>query len=81
MFDEYTVAQLIEDIIEGALAGVVGFSDALGFLDRVIQNSGPYYSIWTAIFDAFSKIETMLHNTKHYNLFLVIIGLNHSFSV
>ncbi|KAL4092083.1 hypothetical protein QTP88_026654 [Uroleucon formosanum] len=66
-FDEYTVAQLIGDIFEGAFAGVIGFSDALGFLERVIQNAGPYSGYWHAIFNAFNKIEMVLHNTKHYD--------------
>lgn len=66
-FDEYTVAQLIGDIFEGAFAGVIGFSDALGFLERVIQKAGPYPGYWHAIFNAFNKIEMVLHNTKHYD--------------
>lgn len=66
-FDEYTVAQLVGDIFEGAFSGVIGFSDALGFLERVIQKAGPYPGYWHAIFNAFNKIEMMLHNTKHYD--------------
>ncbi|XP_026807677.1 aminopeptidase N-like isoform X1 [Rhopalosiphum maidis] len=66
-FDEYIVAQLIDDIFEGAFAGVIGFSDALGFLERVIQKAGPNSGYWDAIFNAFNKIEVVLHNTKHYD--------------
>ncbi|XP_027836692.1 aminopeptidase N-like isoform X3 [Aphis gossypii] len=66
-FDEYIVAQLVGDIIEGAFADVIGFSDALGFLERVIQKAGPNPGYWNAIFNAFNKIEVVLHNTKHYD--------------
>lgn len=75
VFDEYTVAQLIGDIVEGAFAGVVGFGDALGFLDRVIQSAGPQHSVWAAVFNAFGKIEAVLHSTKHYDSLSVFIGL------
>lgn len=66
-FDEFTVAQLVGDIFEGAFSGVIGFSDALGFLERVIQKAGPNPGYWHAIYNAFNKIEMMLHNTKHYD--------------
>ncbi|XP_025199927.1 aminopeptidase N-like isoform X2 [Melanaphis sacchari] len=66
-FDEYVVAQLVGDIFEGAFAGVIGFSDTLGFLERVIQKAGPNSGYWNAIFNAFNKIEAVLHNTKHYD--------------
>lgn len=71
-FDSFTMAQLIGDIFEGAFAGVIGFSDALGFLDRVIQKTGPNSGCWEAIFNAFNKIETILHGTKHYDSLSVL---------
>lgn len=74
-FDEFTVAQLIEDISEGAFAGVIGFSETLGFLDRVIQNAGPSSGYWDAIFNVFKKMEAILHNTKHYDSLSVFISL------
>lgn len=70
-FDEYTVAQLIEDIFEGAFAGVIGFSDALGFLERAIQKAGPYAGLWDAVYSAFDRMEAILHHTKYYNNFSV----------
>lgn len=72
-FDEYTVAQLIGDIIDEAFAGVIGFGDALGFIERVIQNASVYSGYWDAIFNAFNKLETILHNTKHYDSLSVFI--------
>lgn len=74
-FDEYTVALLVDDIIDEAFAGVIGFSDALGFLERVIQNSGPYFGHWDAIFNGFNKIEAVLHSTKHYDSLSVFIDI------
>lgn len=71
-FDEFTVAQIIGDIVEGAFAGVIGFSDALGFLEKVIQTAGPYSGCWEAIFSAFNKIEAVLHSTRHYDNLSVI---------
>lgn len=73
-FDEYIVAQLVGDIIEGAFADFIGFSDALGFLERVIQKAGPNPGYWNAIFNAFNKIEIVLHNTKHYDALSVRIN-------
>lgn len=70
-FDEYTVAQLIGDIIDEAFAGVIGFNDALGFIERVAQNSNTNSGHWDAIFNAFNKIEAILHSTKHYDSFSV----------
>lgn len=72
-FDEYTVAQLVGDIIDEAFAGVVGFGNALGFIERVIQNAGVYSGYWDAIFNAFSKLDAILYNTKHYDSFSVFI--------
>jgi len=80
-FDEYTVAQLVGDIIDVAFAGVIGFSDALGFLERVVQNASPNFGHWDAIFNAFNKLEAVLYGTKHYdslsvfNLILKLIDL------
>lgn len=71
-FDEFTVAQLLEDIFEGAFADVIGFGDALGFLERVVQTAGPYSGYWEAVFSAFSKIEALLHSTRHYDNLSVI---------
>lgn len=72
-FDEFTIAQLTGDIFEGAFAGVIGFNDALGFLERVIQMADTYAGCWDAVFEAFEKIEAVLHSTKHYNTFSVNI--------
>lgn len=73
-FDEFTIAHLIGDIFEGAFAGVIGFSDALGFLERTILNAGPLSESWDAIFHAFYKLEAILHNSKHYESLSVNIN-------
>jgi len=75
------VAQLVGDIVDGAFAGVIGFSDALGFLERVIQKAGPYPGCWRAIFNAFNKLEVVLHNTRHYDSLSVRILLYIAFTI
>lgn len=72
-FDEYTVAKLVADLFEGAFADVVGFSDALGFLERVIHNADAYSGYWDAVFKVFAKLEAFLHNSKHYEALSVLI--------
>lgn len=74
-FDEYTVAQLITDLIEEALADVVGFGNAMDFLDRTITNAESHFGYWNAIFKAFEKLESVFHNSKHYDKFLVLTVL------
>lgn len=72
-FDEHTVAKLVADIFEGAFADVVGFSDALGFLERVIHKAESYSEYWDAVFKVFAKLEAFLHNSKHYQSLSVLI--------
>lgn len=71
-FDKFILAQLIEDIFEGAFAGVIGFGDALGFLERMIQNMGPNSGCWEVIFNVFNKIEAVLHGSKYYDSLSVV---------
>lgn len=74
-FDEYTVAQLITDLIEEALADVVVFSNAMDFLDRTFAKTESHFGYWNAIFKAFEKLESVFHNCKHYDKFLVLTDL------
>lgn len=73
-FDEYVVALLLGDIVEGALAGIVGFTDALGFLERVINNAKPSNGYWVSVINAFKKLEALFHNTRHYSNLSVFIA-------
>lgn len=74
-FDEYTMAQLITDLIEEALADVVVFSNAMDFLDRTFANTELHFGYWNAIFKAFEKLDSVFHNCKHYDKFLVLTDL------
>lgn len=72
-FDQFSLEKMIGDIFEGAFAGVIGFTDAFIFLEKMIQLTFRHSWNWDVFFTTFDKIGMVLYNTKHYYDFSVRI--------
>ncbi|VVC25575.1 Hypothetical protein CINCED_3A011867 [Cinara cedri] len=69
--DPFTIGQVVADIFEGALVGLIEFSEVFKFLTKFIEIASPYYGHWHPIFNGFKKLEMVLKNTEHYDWILV----------